>query len=46
MKLEPHPTQTSTKPEGLLTLSGVLITVSFQTFSAARRNPVESLRDE
>jgi putative ABC transport system permease protein len=31
---------------GLLTLFGVLLTVSLQTYNAARRNPVESLRDE
>ena len=31
---------------GLLTLFGVLLTVSLQTWRAARRNPVESLRDE
>ncbi|MCK9453092.1 MAG: ABC transporter permease [Bacteroidales bacterium] len=31
---------------GLLTLFGVLLTVSLQTYSAARRNPVESLRNE
>ncbi|NCA86511.1 MAG: ABC transporter permease [Clostridia bacterium] len=31
---------------GLLTLFGVLLTVSLQTYRAARRNPVESLRDE
>ena len=31
---------------GLLTLVGVLLTVSLQAYSAARRNPVESLRDE
>jgi putative ABC transport system permease protein len=31
---------------GLLTLLGVLLTVSLQTYRAARRNPVESLRDE
>ncbi len=31
---------------GILTLMGVLLTVSLQTYRAARRNPVESLRDE
>ncbi|MDY0076520.1 MAG: ABC transporter permease [Bacteroidales bacterium] len=31
---------------GLLTLFGVLLTVSLQTYNAARRNPVKSLRDE
>lgn len=31
---------------GLLTLLGVLLTVSLQTYKAARRNPVDSLRDE
>ncbi|MCK9453095.1 MAG: hypothetical protein M0Q90_15480 [Bacteroidales bacterium] len=46
MKLELHPTQTSTKPEGLLTFFGVLLTVSLQTYSAARRNPMEGLMNE
>jgi len=46
MKLELHPTQTSTKPEGLFTFFGVLLTVSLQTYNAAQRNPVESLRNE
>jgi len=31
---------------GFITLLGVLLTVSLQTYSAARRNPVESLRNE
>ena len=31
---------------GLLTLFGVLLTVSLQTYTAARRNPVKSLRDD
>lgn len=31
---------------GLLTLFGVLLTVSLQTYNAARRNPVKSLRNE